>query len=97
MVTVPAGTFSCLRVHRVDSAPGGYDSTFWFARNIGKVKEGGTEVQELVGYSIPSAAGLSTATGVTLGEKVWPPSGVEMRLTSRNGATIRHLRRRPGE
>jgi hypothetical protein len=52
-VTVPAGTFSCLRVHSVDSGPAGYDSTFWFARNVGKVKESGTEVRELVGYSIP--------------------------------------------
>lgn len=53
MITVPAGTFSCLRVHSVDSAPGGYDSTFWFARNVGKVKESGTEVRDLVGYLIP--------------------------------------------
>jgi len=53
MVTVPAGTFSCLRVHSVDAGLGGYDSTFWFARNIGKVKESGTEVRELLGYLIP--------------------------------------------
>lgn len=53
MVSVPAGTFSCLRVHSVESGLNGYDSTFWFARNIGKVKESGTEVRELVGYSIP--------------------------------------------
>jgi hypothetical protein len=52
-VTVPAGTFACLRVHSIDSGLMGYDSTFWFARNIGKVKESGTEVRELVGYSIP--------------------------------------------
>lgn len=52
-VTVPAGTFSCLRVHSVDSGASGYDSTFWFARNVGKVKESGTEVRELVGYRIP--------------------------------------------
>jgi len=53
MVTVPAGTFSCLRVHSVDSSLGGYDSTFWFARNVGKVKESGTEVRDLIGYLIP--------------------------------------------
>ena len=52
-VTVPAGSFSCLRVHSVDSSLGGFDSTFWFARNIGKVKESGTEVRELIGYLIP--------------------------------------------
>jgi hypothetical protein len=52
-VTVPAGTFNCLRVHAVESGTLGYDSTFWFARNIGKVKESGTENRDLVGYSIP--------------------------------------------
>jgi hypothetical protein len=51
-VTVAAGTFTCLHVHRVE-ASSGYDSHFWFARNIGKVKESGTELHELVGYSIP--------------------------------------------
>jgi hypothetical protein len=53
MVTVPAGTFKCLRVHSTESGAKGYDSTFWFARNVGKVKETGTEVRELLGYSIP--------------------------------------------
>jgi len=53
MVTVPAGTFTCLRVHSVESGASGYDSHFWYARNVGKVKESGTEVRELVGYSIP--------------------------------------------
>jgi hypothetical protein len=52
-VAVPAGTFKCLRVHAVESGTLGYDSTFWFARNIGKVKESGTENRDLVGYSIP--------------------------------------------
>lgn len=51
-VTVAAGTFSCLHVRRVEAATG-YDSHFWFARNIGKVKESGAELHELVGYSIP--------------------------------------------
>jgi hypothetical protein len=53
MVTVPAGTFSCLRVHAVQAGGAAYDSTFWFARNVGKVKEAGTEVRQLVGYRIP--------------------------------------------
>jgi hypothetical protein len=52
-VTVPAGTFKCLRVHSVESGSLGYDSTFWYARNVGKVKESGTETRNLVGYSIP--------------------------------------------
>jgi len=53
MVTVPAGTFKCLRVHAVETGGAGYDSTFWFARNVGKVKETGTEVRDLMGYKIP--------------------------------------------
>ena len=53
MVTVPAGTFSCLRVHAVETGGAAYDSTFWFSRNIGKVKESGTEIRNLTGYSIP--------------------------------------------
>jgi hypothetical protein len=53
MVTVPAGTFSCLRVHSVQTGGAAYDSTFWFARNIGKVKESGTEERQLTRYNIP--------------------------------------------
>ncbi|MEP6652008.1 MAG: hypothetical protein ABJA82_01535 [Myxococcales bacterium] len=52
MVTVPAGSFSCLHVHRVETATA-YDSHFWFAKNVGKVKESGMEIKELVAYSIP--------------------------------------------
>ena len=52
-VTVPAGTFTCLHVHSVESGAKGYDSEFWYARNVGKVKESGTELRELVGYTIP--------------------------------------------
>ena len=56
-VTVPAGTFSCLRVHRVEppstvDTTGG-DNVFWFARGVGKVKETGPELHELLGYNIP--------------------------------------------
>jgi hypothetical protein len=56
-VTVPAGTFSCLRVHRVEppsaADPTGGDNVFWFARGVGKVKETGPELHELLGYRIP--------------------------------------------
>ncbi|MGC4087518.1 MAG: hypothetical protein QM756_06430 [Polyangiaceae bacterium] len=53
-VTVPAGTFKCLRVRRLE--PGGIepDRTYWFARHVGKVKEDGTVTKELTGYKIPS-------------------------------------------
>lgn len=52
-VTVPAGTFTCIRIHSVESGAAGYDSRFWYARNVGKVKETGTEVRDLIGYNIP--------------------------------------------
>jgi DUF3108-like len=56
-VTVPAGTFACLRVHRVE-APSvvdttGGDNRYWFARGVGKVKETGSVNHDLVSYSIP--------------------------------------------
>jgi len=53
-VTVPAGTFDCLRVHRVGLATA-YDKTFFFARGVGKVKEigGTTPTEELVAYTMP--------------------------------------------
>jgi hypothetical protein len=57
MVTVPAGTFKCIRVHRVEPASAvdssGGDNVFWFARGVGKVKETGTVDHELVGYCYP--------------------------------------------
>jgi hypothetical protein len=56
-VTVPAGTFSCLRVHRVETASAidttGGDNVFWFARGVGKVKETGPVDHELLGYCYP--------------------------------------------
>jgi hypothetical protein len=53
-VTVPAGTFTCLRVHRVESGYSSADETFWFARGVGKVKEtGSTANEDLVSYTLP--------------------------------------------
>lgn len=52
-VTVPAGTFSCLRIHRVQTGYAPSDETHWFARHVGKVKETGPEQKELTSYSIP--------------------------------------------
>ncbi len=50
-VTVPAGTFSCVRVHRVDSDVG--EKTYWYAEGVGKVREEGpTEDEELADYTI---------------------------------------------
>lgn len=54
-VTVPAGTFDALRVHRTSPA-GETDKTYWFVEGIGPVKEidtGGEEEGELVSWSVP--------------------------------------------
>jgi hypothetical protein len=51
-VTVPAGTFSCLRVRRVGAAFGQADKTFYFARGVGKVKEMGDQLEELSSYQL---------------------------------------------
>jgi len=49
-VTVPAGTFSALRVARTDSG-----TTTWYARGVGKIKHvGATTHDELVSYSFPA-------------------------------------------
>jgi hypothetical protein len=53
-VTVPAGTFKCLRLRKV-AEPGKVDKIFWFARGVGKVKETGGQTEELASYSIPKA------------------------------------------
>jgi hypothetical protein len=51
-VTVPAGTFSCIRIRHVGLSTMS-DKTYWFARGVGKVKEVGGMVEELTSYSIP--------------------------------------------
>ena len=57
MVTVPAGTFSTIRLRRqvlVGAGGGeGADKTFWFAEGIGKIKETGGQTEELSAYSLP--------------------------------------------
>jgi hypothetical protein len=52
-VNVPAGTFTCLRVHRVATGYASADETQWFAKHVGKVKETGTEPRDLTSYSVP--------------------------------------------
>ncbi len=54
-VTVPAGTFRCLRLRRRNVCAGEFtDSTYWFAPGVGKVKESSPpeELEELVGFHI---------------------------------------------
>jgi len=57
MITVPAGTFTTLRVRRqtlVGAGGGeGADKTYWFAEGIGKIKETGGQTEELAAYSLP--------------------------------------------
>ena len=48
-VTVPAGTFSALRVRKTTS--GAADKTFWFAKGVGKLKETGEQTEELKAVS----------------------------------------------
>ena len=52
-VTVPAGTFSCIKVHRVGADAGQADKRYWFARGVGKVKEEGGQLEELMATSAP--------------------------------------------
>lgn len=49
-VTVPAGTFDCLRVRKVSSSS---TKEYWFARGVGKVMEVGGQTEELVSYEQP--------------------------------------------
>jgi hypothetical protein len=55
-VTVPAGSFHCLHLHRVatDDAAGA-SKDYWFARGVGKIKETGGQTEELASYSLPAA------------------------------------------
>jgi hypothetical protein len=55
-LTVPAGTFTALKVRKVSSAGGaaGSDKTYWYARGVGKVKEvGAGRTEELSSCLLP--------------------------------------------
>jgi hypothetical protein len=51
VVTVPAGTFECLRLRR-SGDPTQPIKTFFFARGIGKIRETGGQIEELSSYQI---------------------------------------------
>jgi hypothetical protein len=51
MVTVPAGTFECLRLRRSGDATQPI-KTFFFARGVGKIKETGGQTEELASYEL---------------------------------------------
>jgi hypothetical protein len=56
VVTVPAGSFTTLKVRKVSTADGaaGSDKTYWYARGVGKVKEvGAGRTEELSSCLLP--------------------------------------------
>jgi hypothetical protein len=52
-ITVPAGTFTTVRLRKVGSGLGASDKTYWFAPGVGKIKETGGQTEELMAYQIP--------------------------------------------
>ncbi len=58
-VTVPAGTFSAVRITRTDTASGGSAKTQWFVPGVGKVRESNNSghLEVLSSYSIPNPDG----------------------------------------
>jgi hypothetical protein len=50
-VTVPAGTFTAVYIQKV-SATGGSAKTYWYVPGVGKVKESGGQLEELVTYTL---------------------------------------------
>ena len=50
-VTVPAGTFNALKVNKTTS--GSADKTFWFVKGVGKIKEQGDQLEELMSFTLP--------------------------------------------
>ena len=50
-VTVPAGTFTAVYIRKV-SATGGSAKEYWYVPGVGKVKESGGQLEELVTYSL---------------------------------------------
>jgi hypothetical protein len=50
-VTVAAGTFTCLKVHKLTS--GQADKRYWFAAGVGKVREEGEQIETLTAFTVP--------------------------------------------
>ena len=50
-VTVPAGTFTGIRLRKITS--GSADKQYWFVPGVGKVKETGDQTEELVSFTLP--------------------------------------------
>ena len=54
-LTVPAGTFTCLHLHKVGTDDSTAQKDYWFARGVGKIKESGGQTEELASYSLAKA------------------------------------------
>ena len=52
-VTVPAGTFTAIKLRRTSDVIGAADKVYWFAPGVGKVKEAGDQTEELTEYTLP--------------------------------------------
>ena len=50
-VSVPAGTFSCILFHRQGMEEGQSDKYYWFFPGVGKIKEAGGQLEELMSYT----------------------------------------------
>ncbi len=50
-LTVPAGTFVCVRLRRVGTDASASDKQYWFARGVGKIKEAGGQTEELAAFT----------------------------------------------
>lgn len=52
LVTVPAGTFVCVRLRRTGAA-GAADKRYWFSPGVGKIKEASVDsIEELTSYTL---------------------------------------------
>lgn len=52
-ITVPAGTFTCVRVRKTSQTTAS-NKVYWFAPGVGKVREAGmASLEELTAYSLP--------------------------------------------
>jgi hypothetical protein len=56
-VTVPAGTFFAVRIRR--ETTGGSAKTYWFAKDVGKIKEVGGQTEELVSADVAELGGVA--------------------------------------
>jgi hypothetical protein len=60
---VPAGTFDAIVLRKV----GGSEKRYWYVRGVGKVKETGGQVEELVSWSTESGSGGDPDAGIAPG------------------------------